>query len=180
MMVSPDQHSVILGLLGESLSEPGDVVEAGCNAGSTSRLLADYLLPTDLDLHLFDSFEGLPEETGLGGLMAESQETLEAAICDQCGSDQLPEFVKVHPGWFSVTMPSELPDQICFAFIDCDVFESVMDSLPPILNRLTGSIAIHDFTHPRWEKGVRRAVNLFDLNVTERNGMAIIRKVEQC
>lgn len=179
-MVSPKQHETLLALLRGSFSEPGDVVEAGCNAGSTSGLLATVVAGTGRRLHLFDSFDGLPVESGYGGQMAVTKQRLELNVRQQLGEETLPSFVKVHEGWFADTMPARLPSQICFAFADCDVFDSLVDCVPPILGRLTGTLAIHDYTHERWGEGVQRAVESLGLAFTVRDGMAIVRSNEQC
>lgn len=180
MMVSPRQRETILELLRGSLAEPGDVVEAGCNAGSTSGLLATVVAGTERRLHLFDSFDGLPVESGYGGQMAATKQTLELNVCQQLGRKTLPDFVRVREGWFADTMPARLPSQICFAFVDCDVFDSLIDCVPPIMERLTGTLAIHDYTHERWGAGVQRAVESLGLTFTVRDGMAIVRSNEQC
>ena len=179
MMVSEAQHETIARLLAESMTRPGDVVEAGCNAGSTSALIADCMQHTGRNLYLFDSFEGLPEESGFGGLMATPIESLELAICNRLDCDTVPDFVQIVEGWFCDMMPAKLPPQIAFAFVDCDVFESAIDALPPIVERLTGVLALHDYTHERWGAGMRRAVEAVGLDVTVVDGMAIVR-AEQC
>lgn len=178
-MVSRTQREAILRLLRESLRQPGDVVEAGCNAGSTSGLLATVLAGSGRRLHLFDSFEGLPEESGYGGQMTAARSVCELNVRQQLGEDTLPDFVQIAEGWFCDTMPQDLPDQICFAFADCDVYDSVMDCVPPIMERLTGTLVLHDYTHERWGEGVRRAVESIGLSVVVSNGMAII-KGTQC
>jgi len=180
MMVSPEQHRTIERLLRLSLERPGDVVEAGCNAGSTSRLLADWLSGTDRALHLFDSFEGLPEDTGYAGQMATPQANVEAAICEQLTTEFVPDFVKIHAGWFRRTMPMKLPESICFAFVDCDVFESTIDAVKTILPRLAGCVVVHDYTHERWGPGVSRALADVGLKFQIENGMAIGWKEWQC
>jgi O-methyltransferase len=177
MMVSPVQHRTIRDLLAEAIAcHPGDVVEAGCNAGSTSSLLAIWLSHTSRQLHLYDSFEGLPTSSGFGGQMTAKQETLEAAICKALDVDVVPSLVQIHPGWFRRTMPDELPEEIAFAFVDCDVFDSLADSIPAIMDRLTGTIVVHDYTHPRWGSGVRRAVDSLLSSIKVVNGMAVLRK----
>ena len=180
MMVSPEQHRTIERLLNASLAFHGDVVEAGCNAGSTSRLLADWLIGTGRELHLFDSLEGLPEDSGYAGQMATPQANVEAAICEQLATECVPDFVRIHAGWFRRTMPTQLPDSICFAFVDCDVFESAIDSLKPILPRLTGCVVVHDYTHERWGPGIARALAAVGLKHVAENGMAIGWKEWQC
>lgn len=180
MMVSHAQHETILRLLRESLSQPGDVVEAGCNAGSTSGVLATVVAGTGRRLHLFDSFDGLPVESGYGGQMAATRHVLELNVRQQLGEETLPDFVEVCEGWFEETLPAALPERICFAFIDCDVFDSLIDCVPPILERLTGALVIHDYTHELWGAGVQRAVASLGLSATVCDGMAVVRGQEQC
>ena len=180
MMVAPEQHRTIERLLNASLILPGDVVEAGCNAGSTSRLLAEWLAATDRNLHLFDSFEGLPEDSGYAGQMATPRANVEAAICEQLATECVPDFVKIHAGWFRRTMPTRLPDSICFAFVDCDVFESAIDALKSIMPRLTGCVVVHDYTHERWGPGIARALAATGLNHVSENGMAVAWREWKC
>ena len=172
-MVSHEQHNVLKQLLQESLDHTGDVVEAGCNAGGTSLLLAQWLSGTARRLHLYDSFEGLPESSGYGGQMQTSREQVEFVFSEY-------RRVEVYAGWFSETMPDELPDEICFAFVDCDVFDSVMVCVPHILERLTGCMVIHDYSHHLWGAGVRRAIETLGLDFEVQSGMAIVRKADQC
>ena len=174
MMVSHEQHDVLRRLLDQSVaSQLGDVVEAGCNAGGTSLLLAQWLNCTARKLHLYDSFEGLPESSGYGGQMQTSREQVEFVFSEY-------QRVEIHPGWFDQTMPEQLPEEICFAFIDCDVFDSCMACIPHILDRLTGCMVIHDYTHSLWGAGVRRAVETLGLQFDVENGMAIVWKADQC
>ena len=175
MMVSPKQHEVIKSLILDSFDYPGDVVEAGCNAGSTSGLLATIVAGTGRQLCLFDSFEGLPAESGYAGAMAVDRERLELNVRQQLGNAELPSFVRIVEGWFLDTMPARLPDQIAFAFVDCDVYESAIDSLPSIIERLTGTLVVHDYTHERWGAGIRRAISDVGLKVDAVEGMAVWR-----
>jgi hypothetical protein len=55
------------------MSFPGDVVEAGCNAASTSALLSEWRQASGRELHLYDSFEGLPDKSGFGCMMCADQ-----------------------------------------------------------------------------------------------------------
>ena len=34
------------------------------------------------------------------------------------------ELPKIHKGWFQDTLPSSLPDKICFAHLDGDLYDS--------------------------------------------------------
>lgn len=112
--------------------------------------------------------------------MQTTQAKLESNICRATGCETLPANVHVYPGWFRDTLPRSLPGKICFAFLDCDVYESMIDAIKDVLPRLTGVMILHDYSHFRWGAGVRRAVADCGLIVTEKAGMAIAWKADQC
>lgn len=173
MMVSPEQHAAIVSLLRKSLQRPGHVVEAGCHEGSTSVVMLDAMRGTDKQLHLFDSFDGLPDDSGFGGQMVASPDRLARAI--EAAHEDAGR-VHIHEGWFVDTMPRLLPNEICFAFVDCDLFDSVLQSVPHILERLTGTLVVHDFTHQRWGVQIRSAIEQLGLATVECFGMAVFHQ----
>jgi len=159
----------------EDLDRVGHVVELGCNRGITACLLQAILvkdakdkaeLAADKDddkadkslhsrrarreLHLFDSFEGLPVGSkehdpacyaSGGGSMACSPDDVLAnfAAC------KLPPPTQVHQGWFADTCPGGLPTRIAFAHLDGDLYDSIKDSLELVYPRLVkGAIVVVD------------------------------------
>jgi len=121
---------------------PGDVVEIGCNSGEMSiviRKVLDTYAPHKT-LHVYDSFEGLPEPAGddssngiyKSGDMSASRRVLVGRF-EQLGLD-LPH---IHQGWFEDTIPSQMPDQISFAYIDADLYSSTKHVLPHVYARLS-------------------------------------------
>jgi O-methyltransferase len=131
----------------------GAVVEIGCYAGRTSVLLRkviDHFAP-ERELHVYDSFQGLPaagpydtDYTGEGQL-ATSVETLLATFA-RWGVDP----PVVHPGWFHETLPTGLPDSICFAYLDGDLYESVRTGLECVYPRLSrhAVVIVDDYCDP--------------------------------
>ncbi len=101
-------------------------------------------------LWLYDSFEGLPEKSqqdsspaGLqfktGELLASKQQLI---LNFKKAGLRLP---KIKKAWFSELSPDDLPDKICFAFLDGDYYESIKDSLKLIWPKLSkGSVVIVD------------------------------------
>jgi O-methyltransferase len=89
---------------------PGDLIEVGTFVGETAVLITKVLegeSGNQRKLHVYDSFESLwntPDPL--------------AALRENFAQHRLPMPV-VHKGWFADTMPSELPDQISFAHLDC-------------------------------------------------------------
>lgn len=160
----------ILTLARECLDVPGDFVEFGCYKGDTSLLLAELLVENHVEksvkkLWIYDSFEGLPEKSGLdesvlgvdfkrGELLVTKREVKERFL--RAG---LPVPV-IKKAWFKDLLPEDLPREISFAFLDGDFYESIRDSLRlvgPLMNS-GGVIVVHDYTNPALP-GVKRAVD---------------------
>lgn len=145
----------------------GDVVELGCYEGGSAVYLQSLLEQSSSEkkLWLYDSFEGLPEktsedETKLGaefqvGELKASKARLERHF-HKAGL-KLPEIKKA---WFYELDATDLPPEICFAFLDGDYYESIMDSLKLIWPKLTpgAAVLIDDYQNPKLP-GVKQAVD---------------------
>lgn len=133
----------IVGHLRQSLHVEGAVCEFGIAQGATSALLAHEISHTQKELWLFDSFEGLPKPTskdiliddifGLGsidryeGSMASPIEMVQARLADI----EFPtERAHLVPGFVEQTLKSaDLPDKVCFAYVDLDFYEPILTTL---------------------------------------------------
>lgn len=128
----------------------GAVVECGCYAGGSSAKLSIICKLIGKRLHVFDSFEGLPAVDAFNLRDFHARHSNEwvtdwsqgryAARLDQVqgnvrdfGELEVCSFTK---GWFSDTLSTQLPTQICFAFVDVDIPSSARDCLVPIWPRL--------------------------------------------
>ena len=150
---------------------PGAVVEFGCYAGTTSlfirRLLDEAGESARREFHVYDSFAGLPEKS--------SQDQSAAGADFQAGklSVSKKEFLSqfraahltpptVHKGWFSELIPKDVPEQIAFAFLDGDFYESILDSLKLVWPRLSPGavVLVDDYQRPELP-GPERAVRNF-------------------
>lgn len=153
---------------------PGDFVELGCYRGATSiwlRSLLDCIGDEQRTIHVFDSFQGMPtpkpvdlDHVGEGDLVASPEDVLDI----HKKWDRQPPVI--HPGWFHDTLQGELPDQIAFAYIDGDFYDSVAISLEQCVPRMAkgGIVVIDDYAdmarNPRaWNgfPGVKRACDDF-------------------
>ena len=129
----------------------GDYVEFGCHGGMTFTLAyhhsQQFQRPgTTRKLWAFDSFEGLPPQSGpkdahpawRQGWLKTSQE----AFIDICTRSGIPRSAyEVVPGFYKDTIgkdagnpPKQLPHDIAFAYIDCDLYtstQSVLEFLAP-------------------------------------------------
>ena len=127
----------------------GDFVEVGCHSGQSATLFQKIIrhFDTNRTLHVYDSFEGLPEvspEDGKTsfekGQMATTREVLLSNF-QQLGLEP----PVVHQGWFEDTLPTELPERIAFAHLDGDLYASVKTSLEYVYPKLSkGAVCLID------------------------------------
>jgi O-methyltransferase len=122
---------------------PGDFVELGCNAGESSIVLQSVLdeMAPERELHVYDSFEGLPELSGADGeegvYEKGAMQTRIDAFHDNFARAGVRERARLHQGFFENTIPWDLPDQIAFAFIDVDLESSTAYVLPHVYERMS-------------------------------------------
>ncbi len=165
----PDRETkVLLDELGTVLDLSGDVVEFGCYAGDTSVLLAQKIKDTDKWLWLYDSFEGLPEKTAedrsasgwrfKAGELRVSEDT----VAHKFNKYKLPDPV-IKKAWFDeLDKDSDLPNEICFALLDGDFYNSIKTSLELVVGKMVdgGIIVVHDYRNQDLP-GSAKAVNEF-------------------
>jgi O-methyltransferase len=167
----------------------GDVVEFGCYTGTTTlflrRLLNELGQSTNRSLYAYDSFEGLPEKTAADSSAAGIE--FQAGKLYVSKKQFLKEFQKAqleppitHKAWFNQLRDDQLPEQIAFAFLDGDFYESIMDSLRLVWPRLSSGaiIAIDDYDRETLP-GVKRAVDDFfrskPITVYHEHNIAILK-----
>jgi len=169
--VSDNETAVILSELREVLSRgvAGDVVEFGCYRGDTSllmeRILEREYVSSASRLWIYDSFEGLPERTRedawvagdnfkAGELLVTKREVIERF---KKAGLRVP---RVRKGFFESLSTNDLPDEIAFAFLDGDLYQSIKTSLELVTPRMNpdGVILVHDYNNPQLP-GVAKAVD---------------------
>ena len=139
----------------------GDVVEFGCNVGTTSVFLKKTMMiagDSGRQLWCYDSFQGLPEldpkDHGWWnkGWMKVGQDVIEGTF----RSKNLPLPI-IKSGWFNELKKEDVPSAICFAYLDCDLYSSMMDAIRIVWPRLSSGaiMAFHDANTP----GVVSAIN---------------------
>ena len=148
-MVDETHLRVILPQLGKAMAIPGDIVELGCNVGTTSIFIQAFLEGRK-PFNVYDSFEGFPDKLPVD----EGEEyhfTFEKGGCATTAdifksifedlNIPLPE---IHQGWFK---DAEYPEKIAFAFFDSDFYSSILDSWEKVYPRLSPGavVCIHDY-----------------------------------
>jgi O-methyltransferase len=158
---------------------PGDVVECGVWRGGSMQIVARTLLAlgdSSRDVHLFDTFEGMPppsgrdtrisDRRGAAELMAEESphDSLVWAVATledvQQGMEQVAyptERVHYVQGRVEDTIPSQAPEHISILRLDTDWYESTKHELDHLYPRLSsgGVVMFDDYGY--WE-GAREAV----------------------
>ena len=171
----------ILAYLNKALAANGDVCEFGVAQGATSALLANEIRQTSKQLWLFDSFEGLPAPTekdvliddifGLGSIDKYKGEMASPADMVKARLDAInfpASRARLVPGFIEETVKSaELPEKVCFAYIDFDFYEPILTALRMLRSRLApdGAIVIDDYGF--FSAGAKTAVDEF---VAEEHG----------
>lgn len=119
---------------------PGDFAQFGVFKGFTARLILRQM-PTNRILHLFDSFEGLPEDW-LG------QWTKGAFSLNGKVPDLPADRIVIHKGWFNETVPpfaASIAEDLAFLHLDADLYSSTVDVLYPLDERIApGTILLFD------------------------------------
>jgi predicted O-methyltransferase YrrM len=135
-----------------SLEAAGALVECGCYAGGSTAKLSILARLLGRELHVFDSFEGLPEmgqsdrvdhhvrqpskrkrTDWLPGMYGAGLEAVRENV-SRYGEISPCHF---HKGWFAATLTREnLPERIGFAFTDVDLPSSARECLAALWPRL--------------------------------------------
>jgi hypothetical protein len=159
---------------------PGDFVECGVWRGGSMQVVARTLLErgvSDRELHLFDTFEGMPppttEDRRLGGppaseLLAIRDRTenvwavagLDDVRAGMAQTGYPADRIHFHPGLVQDTVPAEAPERIALLRLDTDWYASTRHELEHLYDRLVpgGALIIDDYDY--WE-GSRQATDEF-------------------
>lgn len=167
----------------------GAIVECGVWRGGSMQAAALTLLArgaSDRELHLYDTFEGMPEPTEkdrrhdgrlASDALADSPKTgtvwaiasLEDVRAGMAETGYPTERVHFHPGRVEETIPAQAPDRIAILRLDTDWYESTKHELEHLYDRVPsgGVILIDDYAY--WQ-GARQAVDEF----VERTGARLL------
>ncbi len=129
-------------------SVTGEIGEFGCFQGYTARVIAAL---TTKRVHLYDSFEGLPEmqppDAGSAGWFHKGHlKTAAQTVVDNFIGAGLP-LPEIHQGWFKDFKPEDFPASFSFVHVDGDFYSSIKDALAQAYPRLSpgGVMLIDDY-----------------------------------
>ena len=179
----PSEAYFLVRLLHATKDIEGDVCEFGVAQGMTSKLIANEIKESSKNLHLFDSFEGLPEPTAkdqlkddifnLGSIQAYTgaMSSPESSIRARLAELAFPEnrYV-IHKGFIEQLIRSKkstLPTRVSFAYIDFDFFEPTLIALEYLheVTREGAMLMVDDYDF--FSTGVKTAVEEFIANHEE-------------
>lgn len=159
---------------------PGAVVECGVWRGGSMAAVARTLLEVgrhDVPLHLFDTFEGMPEptdedvrwtgesarellvtETGREAELLRAEASLADVQRTMAGTGYPAELVHYVEGKVQDTLPQHAPEQIALLRLDTDWYDSSRHELEHLYPRLSsgGVLILDDYG---WWNGVRKATD---------------------
>ena len=186
LAVLPFEAYFIVNALAKSKDSRGDVCEFGVAQGATSTLMANEIISGNKVLHLFDSFEGLPEPSEKDHLINDI--FLLGSIEEYAGTMSIPEKevrtrlkeirfplerVVIHKGFIDKVLKedSNLPKEVSVAFVDFDFYEPIMLALN-FLHQTTSVgaiIIVHDYDG--FVTGTKTAVDEF---LADKNASVLI------
>jgi predicted O-methyltransferase YrrM len=147
---SQDRKYILREMVRYTEAIPGDIAECGCFEGASAYFMA--LERQNIEIHLFDSFEGLSE-------VSEKDITTKNSVRNWKQGDlktteeklkaNLKEFdnIVVHKGWIPEKFPDVAEKSFCFVHIDVDLFEPTLASLQFFYPKISagGVLLLDDF-----------------------------------
>jgi O-methyltransferase len=136
----------------------GDIAEVGVYKGGSAKLISQ--IKGDKKLHLFDTFEGMPEKRS-------EHDNISAGAFSE-GLDEVKNYLGDNPdifyykGIFPDTAPPQSAIKFSFIHIDVDIYSSTLSALEYFYPRLLtgGAIITHDY-RCKGAAGVKQAFDEF-------------------
>ncbi|APG28027.1 hypothetical protein A7E78_09375 [Syntrophotalea acetylenivorans] len=168
-LLSEDRLGILYQLACQANHVPGDAVEVGVYKGGTALLMATALKNSTQQIHLFDTFCGMPAakpDVDLHRAGDFSDTTAESV------SSLLQNFnnIHLHPGLFPDSLPRDWHNhRFSLVHIDVDIFSSTLACCRYFYPRLNpgGVMVIDDYGFPSCP-GVRKAVDEYFNNCDQR------------
>jgi O-methyltransferase len=183
-----DSAYVIRQFCRHCLHLPGDFAECGVYKGGSAYLiaatLADSGIKNERQLHLFDTFEGMPSTANddpSGIKEGRFGDTSLAAV-----QEYLKEFpfVRFHPGYIPLTLEPVRESRFAFVHIDVDLYQTTRDCLEFFYERMVpgGVMIFDDYGWAIFKDSEKRAVDEFladkeEVTISLRTGQCIVIKL---
>ena len=151
-----DEGYMIYSAVQRTAKIPGDIAEVGVFRGQSARIICE--VKSDKMLHLFDTFQGLPEPGGIDTKFAQGEYACSLPEVQKLLADR--RNVRYYPGLFPATAGPVTDCRFSFVHLDVDLYESTRAALEFFYPRMnSGAIIIsHDYVIA---DGVRKAFDEF-------------------
>jgi len=156
MTMGVDEAYIVYSAVQRTAKVPGDVAEVGVFRGQSARIICEA--KGDRTLHLFDTFQGLPEPGAVDTVFKQGEYACSLAAVQSFLAGQTN--VRYHPGLFPGTAGAVTDARFSFVHLDVDLYESTRAALVFFYPRmLPGAILVsHDYVIA---EGVRQAFDEF-------------------
>jgi len=136
----------------------GDIVEVGAYRGGSAKLI--YKATINKSMHLFDTFEGLPDLSRHDAPEQFCKGSYPALFEDVKNYLRDCPNISLYKGLFPATANPIRNKRFSFVHLDVDIYESTLNCLDFFYSRMSrgGAIISHDYAG---SKGVRKAFNEF-------------------
>ncbi len=124
-MMWPDEMAMLYSAANSMSKKEGDFAEAGVSSAGSAKLL--FELKGDKAIHLFDTFEGLPDPTGNDAHLAKGQYKCALPAVKQYLSSY--NNVYFYQGIFPGTSKPVEEKTFSFAHLDVDLYRSTLDGI---------------------------------------------------
>jgi len=181
-LVSEDRLALLYQLSRQARQVSGDLAEIGVYRGGTALLMAEALQGSTRQLHLFDTFCGMPSSDPAidlhrsGDFADTSAEAVSALLSDFSN-------VHLYPGLFPDTLPGDWSNKFfSLVHVDVDIYDSALACCQFFHPRLRpgGVMIFDDYGFPSCP-GVRQAVDEYCCNhnlqvLYLQSGQALLRR----
>ena len=165
-----EEVRTLLSKLDAALCVPGDIIECGCFLCGTTVLMARYLREHGCDKRIYacDTFRGFDpaefaqeRQRGTASDEGDFTENDLGYVRRKMARLGVAEQITLVEGLFQETLAA-LPGPFAFAFIDCDLHDSMLYAARTIWPRLSpgGCCVFDDYTNEVY-RGATQAVNTF-------------------
>lgn len=144
-LVTANEAFLVHSLAKSAARLPGSMAEVGVYQGGSARMICEA--KGDTPLHLFDTFEGLPDASDADGQVhvrgqyACNLESVRKYL------DGYPN-VQFHKGCFPEAVPAAMNERFSFVHMDVDLYQSTLDCLKYFYDRMLpgGVMLSHDYS----------------------------------
>ncbi len=144
----------------------GDIAEVGVYKGGSAKIICE--VKEKKRLHLFDTFEGLPDIT--------KNDKVQKGWFNDTSLPEVQKFLRKFPnvyfykGRFPGTAKSLQKRKFCFVNLDTDLYQSTLDALKFFWPRMVknGRIISHDYNNVKDAQGIKKAFKEFFKNHDEK------------